>query len=83
MQLSKSSKIQRNSPCPCGSGKKYKKCCFIKDEAAFEQQREVRRKIEHDKEQESDQEEKTKKVIDDSIEESSEASGVSGESAEG
>ena len=20
-------KIQRNSPCPCGSGKKYKKCC--------------------------------------------------------
>ena len=22
------SKIQRNEPCPCGSGKKYKKCCF-------------------------------------------------------
>ena len=21
------SKIQRNDPCPCGSGKKYKKCC--------------------------------------------------------
>lgn len=20
--------IQRNEPCPCGSGKKYKKCCF-------------------------------------------------------
>ncbi|OHD94188.1 MAG: zinc chelation protein SecC [Sulfurimonas sp. GWF2_37_8] len=20
-------KIQRNDPCPCGSGKKYKKCC--------------------------------------------------------
>jgi preprotein translocase subunit SecA len=20
-------KIGRNSPCPCGSGKKYKKCC--------------------------------------------------------
>jgi len=20
-------KINRNSPCPCGSGKKYKKCC--------------------------------------------------------
>src|SRR5258706_8686430 len=20
-------KIQRNAPCPCGSGKKYKKCC--------------------------------------------------------
>jgi uncharacterized protein YecA (UPF0149 family) len=22
-----SSKIGRNEPCPCGSGKKYKKCC--------------------------------------------------------
>jgi len=21
-------KIQRNEPCPCGSGKKFKKCCF-------------------------------------------------------
>jgi hypothetical protein len=19
----------RNDPCPCGSGKKYKKCCFL------------------------------------------------------
>lgn len=24
-------KIGRNEPCPCGSGKKYKKCCFKKD----------------------------------------------------
>ena len=23
----RSSKIDRNAPCPCGSGKKYKKCC--------------------------------------------------------
>ena len=23
----KKEKIGRNSPCPCGSGKKYKKCC--------------------------------------------------------
>ena len=23
--------IPRNSPCPCGSGKKYKNCCFQKD----------------------------------------------------
>ena len=22
-----SQKVQRNDPCPCGSGKKYKKCC--------------------------------------------------------
>ena len=26
------SKISRNSPCPCGSGKKYKKCCLQRDE---------------------------------------------------
>ncbi|MGB8720870.1 MAG: SEC-C metal-binding domain-containing protein [Desulfobacterales bacterium] len=26
-QAVKSEKIGRNSPCPCGSGKKYKKCC--------------------------------------------------------
>ena len=25
-------KIGRNAPCPCGSGKKYKKCCLRKDE---------------------------------------------------
>ncbi len=24
-------KIGRNDPCPCGSGKKYKKCCMGKD----------------------------------------------------
>ena len=26
-----STKIGRNDPCPCGSGKKYKKCCLGKD----------------------------------------------------
>ncbi len=25
-------KIGRNEPCPCGSGKKYKKCCLRKHE---------------------------------------------------
>jgi len=24
-----SQKVQRNDPCPCGSGKKYKKCCGV------------------------------------------------------
>jgi hypothetical protein len=24
-------RISRNAPCPCGSGKKYKKCCYGKD----------------------------------------------------
>ncbi len=26
-------KTGRNDPCPCGSGKKYKKCCMMKDKA--------------------------------------------------
>ena len=25
-------KIERNTPCPCGSGKKYKQCCLKRDE---------------------------------------------------
>ena len=25
-------KISRNAPCPCGSGKKYKKCCASREE---------------------------------------------------
>ena len=25
-------KIGRNDPCPCGSGKKYKKCCIGKND---------------------------------------------------
>ncbi len=25
-------KLNRNSPCPCGSGKKYKKCCWDSDQ---------------------------------------------------
>jgi len=27
----KSVKVGRNDPCPCGSGKKYKKCCLGKN----------------------------------------------------
>ncbi len=27
-------KAGRNDPCPCGSGKKYKRCCLAKDEEA-------------------------------------------------
>ncbi len=27
----KNTKIGRNDPCPCGSGKKYKDCCYWKD----------------------------------------------------
>lgn len=30
--LIKKEKVGRNDPCPCGSGKKYKKCCLGKEE---------------------------------------------------
>ena len=30
----KESKVGPNDPCPCGSGKKYKKCCMQKDKSA-------------------------------------------------
>ncbi|GAA0365724.1 hypothetical protein GCM10008932_17390 [Alkalibacterium iburiense] len=29
--VTKTSKVGRNDPCPCGSGKKYKKCCLNKE----------------------------------------------------
>ncbi|HAO21754.1 MAG: hypothetical protein BWK80_28225 [Desulfobacteraceae bacterium IS3] len=29
-RLAGKQKIGRNDPCPCGSGKKYKKCCLMK-----------------------------------------------------
>lgn len=30
MKITKTTKIGRNDDCPCGSGKKYKKCCLLK-----------------------------------------------------
>lgn len=35
-------RLGRNSPCHCGSGKKYKRCCLTKDEA---NEREARVKV--------------------------------------
>ena len=29
----KATKVGPNDPCPCGSGKKYKKCCMQKDKS--------------------------------------------------
>jgi hypothetical protein len=34
-------KIGRNEPCPCGSGKKYKQCCFEKDQERLHHSSEV------------------------------------------
>jgi tetratricopeptide (TPR) repeat protein len=40
-------KISRNAPCPCGSGKKYKKCCLLREEAeAAEQRKKMKQNIE-------------------------------------
>ncbi|GEM_PF-4136845 len=33
-RIRKGPKIGRNDPCPCGSGKKYQRCCLDKDEIA-------------------------------------------------
>ena len=32
--VKKTERVGRNDPCPCGSGKKYKKCCGLHDTAA-------------------------------------------------
>lgn len=32
------SKVGRNDPCPCGSGKKYKKCCIDKETSIFSEE---------------------------------------------
>jgi SEC-C motif-containing protein len=37
MYSSTMEKLSRNDPCPCGSGKKYKKCCLNKDAADMTQ----------------------------------------------
>jgi len=30
IDIRRTEKISRNTPCPCGSGKKYKRCCINK-----------------------------------------------------
>ena len=34
-------KIGRNDPCPCGSGKKYKKCCLERDQKEIDKDRKI------------------------------------------
>lgn len=36
-------KVGRNNPCPCGSGKKFKKCCMLRIDAVERQRRSLRR----------------------------------------
>lgn len=37
--------VSRNDPCPCGSGKKYKKCCLGADEEKRRQHNAMLRNI--------------------------------------
>lgn len=43
----KNNKPRRNSPCPCGSGKKFKKCCLLKqkENEIWERRRQVIQKL--------------------------------------
>ena len=41
MQLRKAPKKDRNAHCDCGSGKKYKKCCLIKQREQIKKQQEA------------------------------------------
>jgi len=40
-------KINRNAPCPCGSGRKYKKCCLLKEEELTSRHREEGTAVSH------------------------------------
>ena len=60
-------KIGRNAPCPCGSGKKYKKCHLLKDEKAkrkerLAQEEAVNKAEEGQEENKEEVKEKNKKV---------------------
>jgi len=39
LKMKRSDKVGRNDPCPCGSGLKYKKCCFGNETAGFDNMR--------------------------------------------
>ncbi len=38
-------KAKRNDPCPCGSGKKYKKCCMIKQDEGLRPMQDIQNDI--------------------------------------
>lgn len=42
--LQKQKGINRNGPCPCGSGLKYKRCCLPREEAAKKRAKPARSK---------------------------------------
>ena len=45
-EIKKKNKVGRNEPCPCGSGKKYKKCCLNKPKESVDMQEASPKQIE-------------------------------------
>ena len=41
-------KVGRNDPCPCGSGKKYKKCCLQKSFTQVGKEESIRQNLVHE-----------------------------------
>jgi tetratricopeptide (TPR) repeat protein len=58
-------KISRNVPCPCGSGKKYKKCCLLQDESnTLEERKNIKQNTKMPFYQEDDLDELSNSVVD-------------------
>jgi tetratricopeptide (TPR) repeat protein len=58
-------KISRNAPCPCGSGKKYKKCCLLQDESnTLEERKNIKQNTKMPFYQEDDLDELSNSVVD-------------------
>jgi tetratricopeptide (TPR) repeat protein len=55
--------VGRNQPCPCGSGKKYKRCCLAKDEALASERLRARA-VDHDRWEDDDLAETSNAVVD-------------------
>jgi len=51
-------KIGRNAPCPCGSGKKYKKCCLPKEDQAKAEEKAKRAAKDRERAMREEQEQK-------------------------
>ena len=71
-----SNKIGRNQLCSCGSGMKYKKCCWARGQKQMQIEREFRRSLD-DYKKKSETKEEEEKVIQISTDEPQSAKGAS------
>ncbi len=61
-QLKKEEKIGRNTTCPCGSGKKYKKCHLLMQQQQMIKQAEIRRQVDEFTKEISESKSKEKEI---------------------